>query len=338
MKNPFLHMNRMVRSAAAIFLCCAAVLVTATGVLALGTPAGTVVTNTATVSGTLAGSSFMMNTIASFRVAERLEFVLILQDAAPVAVAPGQVNAVTTFRITNTGNGLDSYLLSATGAGIGGDQFDPVVTAIYLDANGNGTFEPGVDQLYSSGTGTIAADGFRTVFVLSSIPATTLINGDLGKVNLTAVSASGTGPAGTILPGAGEGGTDAVIGSSQGTRTTTGNYVISSVNLVNLVKTAVVLDPYGGNRPQPGATIRYTLTATVTGPAMANNVVISDAVPANTTYIPGTIVLNGTPLTDAADADAGNFGFTAPNTITVNVGNLTSASPAQVITFDVRIN
>lgn len=338
MKNAFLHTNRMVRSAAAIVLSCAAVLMTATGVLALGTSAGTVVTNTATVSGTIAGSSFTMNTSASFQVAERLEFVLILQDAAPVAVTPGQINAVTTFRITNTGNGIDSYLLSATGAGIGGDQFDPVVTALYLDANGNGTFESAVDLLYSTSTGTIAADGFRTVFVLSSIPATTLANGDLGEVNLTTVSASGTGPAGTILPGAGEGGTDAVIGSSQGIRTTTGTYVISNMNLVNLVKTAVVLDPYGGSRPQPGATIRYTLTASVTGPGTANNVVISDAVPADTTYLPGTIVLNGAPQTDAADTDAGNFGFTAPNTITVNVSNLTSASPAQVITFDVRIN
>jgi hypothetical protein len=48
--------------------------------------------------------------------------------------------------------------------------------------------------------------------------------------------------------------------------------------------------------------------------------------------------LNGAPLTDAADADAGNFGVTAPNTITVNLGTLTSASPAQVIIFDVRID
>jgi uncharacterized repeat protein (TIGR01451 family) len=310
----------------------------ATAVFALGTPAGTVISNTATVSGTIAGSGFTLNASASFPVAERLELVLTLQDAAPVTVAPGQTNAVATFRITNTGNGNDSYTLSATGAGISGDQFDPLVTAIYLDANGNGTFEPAADQLYTTGTGTLAADGIRTVFVLSSIPATTLANGDLGTVRLTAVSSSGTGTAGTILPGAGEGGGDAVIGSSQGSRTTAGSYVILSVNLVNLVKASVVLDPYGGSRPQPGATIRYTLTATVTGAGTANNVVVSDAVPMNTTYLPGTIRLNGAPMTDAVDADAGNFGSTAPNTVTVNLGNLTSASPAQVITFEVRIN
>jgi uncharacterized repeat protein (TIGR01451 family) len=278
-----------------------------------------------------------LNAVSSFPVAERLELVLTLQDAAPVTVTPGQAGAVATFRITNTGNGNDSYSLAATGAGISGDQFDPLVTAIYLDANGNGTCEPAADTLYSTGTGSIAADGFRTVFVLSSIPATTLVSGDLGTVRLTAVSSSGTGTAGTILPGAGDGGADAVIGSAQGTRTTAGSYIVSSVNLVNLAKSAVVLDPFGGSRPQPGATIRYTLTATVTGAGTANNVVVSDPVPASTTYLPGTIRLNGAPLTDAADTDAGNFG-TVPNTVIVNLGNLTSASPAQVITFDVRIN
>ena len=330
------HVDLTLMALAAVL--CALFLGAVPAAFAAGTPAGTVITNSATVSGTVSGTGFTMNASSSFTVAERLELVLTLQDAAPVGVVPGQTNAVATFRLTNTGNGSDSYTLSASGAGIGGDQFDPAVTAIYLDANGNGTFEPSSDQLYTAGTGTIAADGFRTVFVLSSIPATSLANGDLGTVNLTAVAVSGTGPTGTILAGAGDGGTDAVIGASQGTRTTAGGYVVSSAGLVSLTKTAVVLDPYGGNRPQPGATIRYTLTATVTGAGTANSVVVTDPVPANTTYLSGTIVLNGAQLTDAADADAGNFGITAPNTVTVDLGSLTSASPAQVMTFDVRIN
>lgn len=330
------RMNRYQPSFGAAFVLCAALLGAPSGAFALGTPAGTVITNTATVSGTIAGNPFTLTTGSSFAVAERLELVLTLQDAAPVSVAPGQTGAVATFRLTNTGNGNDAYTLSGTGAGIGGDQFDPLVTALYLDANGNNTFELAADQLYTTGSGTIAADGFRTVFVLSSIPATTLANGSLGIVNLTAVSSSGTGTAGTILPGAGDSGTDAVIGSAQGTRTTAGSYVVASVNIVNLAKTAVVLDPYGGSRPQPGATIRYTLTATVTGPGTANNVVVSDPVPANTTYLPGSLRLNGAPLSDAVDADAGNVGG-VPGTVTVALGNLTGASPAQVITFDVTI-
>ena len=163
---------------------------------AVGTAAGTMITNSVSVNYTIAGNNYSQSSNASLRIAERLELTLTLQDASPVPVLPGQTNAVSTLRITNTGNGNDAYTLSATGAGIGGDPFDPMVTAIYFDANGNGVFDQSTDVLYSSGTGTVTADGFRTIFVLSSIPATTLTNGDVGTVNLTAVS-----PAGPALPG-----------------------------------------------------------------------------------------------------------------------------------------
>jgi uncharacterized repeat protein (TIGR01451 family) len=313
-------------------------LLSGTDVLALGTPAGTVITNTATVTYTISGSSYVQSGSASLQVAERLELALIWQDAAPVMVAPGQTNAVTTFRISNTGNGSDAYTLTATGTAIGGDQFDPAVTAIYLDADGNSAFDAGTDILYTSGTGTLAADAFHTVFVLSTIPATTLNAGDIGAVQLVATSAAGTGAAGTILPGAGEGGVDAVIGASQGTGTATGRYAITSPTAVNVAKTAVVSDPYGGSRPQPGAVIQYTLTVTASGPGTANNTVIADAIPQNTAYRAGTLRLNGSLLSDGPDADAGDVGATTPNAVTVTLGSLTSASPAQVVTFEVIIN
>jgi hypothetical protein len=68
------------------------------------------------------------------------------------------------------------------------------------------------------------------------------------------------------------------------------------------------------------------------------NVVMKDALPANTTYIPGTLKLNGVTLTDAADADAGDVGGTTPGAVTVKLPDITNASPAQVIMFDVKIN
>jgi uncharacterized repeat protein (TIGR01451 family) len=303
--------------------------------LALGTQAGTVITNSATVHFTMAGSTFSQTATGSFTVAERMELTLTWQDAGPVSATAGQANAVTTFRLTNAGNGTDSYTLSATGAGIGGDQFDPAVTSLYLDANGNSTYDAGTDTLYTAGTGTIPADGFKTIFVLSSIPATTLSAGDLGIVRLIATSSTGTGPAGTILPAAGDGGTDAVIGSSQGTRTASGSYVISPLTVVNVAKTATVTDPSGGSRPQPGATIHYTLTVTATGPGTANGVLVTDAIPPNTAYTAGTLRLDGALLTDAADLDAGAV---ASGIVSVSIGNMTSASPAHIITFDVTID
>jgi uncharacterized repeat protein (TIGR01451 family) len=338
MRHMVIRQNRFPTSVVLTVALCAALLGAAPDAAALGTAAGTVVTNTATVSGTISGSLFTTTAVSAFTVAERLELALTWQDTAPVTVVPGQVNAVTTYRLTNAGNGNDSYTLSATGAGIGGDQFDPAVTAIYLDTNGNNIFDAGTDMLYAAGTGTIAEDGSRTIFVLSTIPSTSLNAGDLGIVQFVATSVTGTGPAGTFLPGAGDGGTDAVVGLSQGTQAAAGSYVIGGFPAVSVTKSVAVSDPYGGSRPQPGATLHYTLTVTMPGPGTANGVVITDAIPANTTYRTGTLQLNSATLTDGADADAGDVGATAPNTVTVSVGNLTSASPAQVITFDVIID
>ena len=61
-------------------------------------------------------------------------------------------------------------------------------------------------------------------------------------------------------------------------------------------------------------------------------------IPANTSYTANSLILNGTPLSDGADGDAGDVGGTTPNTVTVDLGDMTSASPLQTIRFDVTIN
>lgn len=338
MKTPLTYQDRILRSAAAALSLLAALLLVSPDARAAGTAAGTVITSTASVDAVIAGVPVSTSATVALTVAERLDLTSTWQDAAPVTALPGQANAVTTFLLTNIGNGADAYTLAATGIGIGGDQFDPLVTAIYLDANGNSSYDPGTDTLYTTGTGTIPADGFRTVFVLSTIPAGTLNAGDLGIIALTATSATGTGPAGTFLPGAGDSGSDAVIGTAQGIQTVTGTYVVGDAPEVSVLKSAVVSDPYGGSRPQPGATVSYTLTVVMTGPGTATGIVITDAVPANTTYRPGTLLLNGASLTDGVDADAGDVGGTTPSTVTVLLGDMTSATPAQTITFEVSID
>lgn len=306
---------------------------------AAGTPAGTVISNRATAHYTVGANSLTADSNqASVTVAEIINLTATWQDAAPgVNVSPGQTNRVTTFRVTNTGNGSERYTLSATGAGVGGDQFDPAVTAIYLDANANGAYDAGTDALYSTGTPTVAPDGFVTAFVLSSIPSTTISDGDRGNVRLTASSKTGTGAPGTVLAGLGDGGVDAVIGSSSGTASPTGTYVVSSI-AVSLNKTVTVIDQFGGTQPVPGATLRFAIAATVAGSGTATGVVITDPIPGNTTYKAATLKLNGAVLSDGADADAGDAGGTTAGTVTVRLGNLTSASPVQTVTFDVTIN
>jgi len=317
------------------------IIVSAGVVHGAGTLAGTNISNKATAHYTVGANAFSADSnVNTVKVAELIGLTLTWQDAAPgVTVSQGQTNRVTTYKLTNIGNGTETFGLTKADAGVTGDNFDPTVTAVYLDANANGAYDAGTDMLYVAGTNdpTLGPDVSTTIFLLSSIPGSGLVDGDKGNVQVTAASKTGTGIAGTVFAGMGDGGADAVIGSSRGTQTATGTYVVASV-VVAVNKTAAVTDQFGGTEPVPGATIRYTITVTVTGAGTAVNMTITDPMPANTTYTAGTLKLGGVTLTDGADGDAGDVGGTTAGALTVGLGNLTSASGAKVITFDVKIN
>ena len=83
---------------------------------------------------------------------------------------------------------------------------------------------------------------------------------------------------------------------------------------MNAVKSQAVVDQFGGTRPLPGARINYTIVVSATGSGTAANSVFTDNIPANTTYVPGTLRLNSAALSDAADADAGDFSTDAERT------------------------
>ncbi|HKZ14100.1 MAG TPA: hypothetical protein VJL81_09675 [Solirubrobacterales bacterium] len=67
-----------------------------------------------------------------------------------------------------------------------------------------------------------------------------------------------------------------------------------------------------GGQVEPGDTLRYTVTATNSGPDDATSVVLSDPIPSNTTYLPGSLKIDGVakgdtfPGTDEAGFDEAN--------------------------------
>ncbi len=309
-------------------------LLAASDAFALGTPAGTVVTNTATVTYVVGASAYTQSANSAFTVDERVDVVVTWQDAAPVAVAPADVDRLLTFLLTNAGNGNEAFAL-VVDALVLGDQFDPTNARVYIDSNASGVYEPGVDPLYVAGVNDplLAADASRLVFVLADIPPATL-NGERGDAELEATSLSG-GVTGTIVAGAGDGGTDAVIGG--GTSAVIGSYLVSDL-FVSIAKTAVVTDLGGGATPAPGSTITYTLVVTPNGTGTLANVVITDALPPFTSYVAGSLTLDAVSLTDAVDGDAGDFGGTTANQVTVALGNVAGGSLPQTITFAVTID
>ena len=301
---------------------------------AAGTTAGTDITNTATADYFIGVTPLTATSnTTTTTVDELLNVTLVGQDAgSQVTVGPGDTSQVLTYQITNTGNGTDSYSLAATN--LAGDNFDAIAIAIYLD-DGDGIFNAADTLLDGSNDPVMNADDVITVFIVADIPAG-LFNGDIANIDLTVDSNTATGAPGTVVVGGGDGGTNAVVGAGGGTDSATESYVVSNV-VLTLLKSASIVDPFGGSDPVPGATITYSIDVTVTGAGTASGVVISDPIPVDTTYVNASMTLGGVPLTDAVDGiDDADFGVTALNTITIDMGDLTAGT--QTITFDVTIN
>lgn len=110
---------------------------------------------------------------------------------------------------------------------------------------------------------------------------------------------------------------------------------------VELVKSFTVIDTLGGTDPHAGATLRYQIDVVIGGASNINNLVITDAIPVNTTFTPASLQLNGVPQTDASDAptDFSTFNGSAI-VVDLSQGGTTSVAPAtpNQIIFDVTIN
>jgi uncharacterized repeat protein (TIGR01451 family) len=310
----------------------------ATPAMATGTVAGTNISNTATA--TYNDPSGNPQTVPSntvtFKVDELLDVTVVSADPGDVPVAPGSTNQVLSYTVTNTGNGQEAFRLTPN-ATIGGDQFDPTTTSIVLDTNGNGVYDAGIDTVYNAGSNDplLNPDESIRVFILSTIPGGSVDN-DRGAVDLTATSVTiGGSPAtpGTVFPGVGQGGSDAVVGTTSADGVDRGRYIVQSAT-VTFTKSAVVTNPFGQTAPVPGSIVTYSLIANVSGTGTLSNLTVADPIPANTTYQPGTITLQGSPVSDLTDADVGEF---ASSTVTVRLGNV-SGGTTRTVTFKVKVN
>ena len=315
----------------------ATLLLTPASAQAAGTVAGTDIVNVAQASfdGPSGGPTVTIDSnIVTIKVDELLDVTVVSSDPGDVATSPGLTGQATTYQVTNTGNGSEAFTLSADTAKPG-DEFDTTFEQIILDTNGNGVYDPGVDTIYSPGTNdpVLAPDESITVFILSTIPVSAG-DADRAEIELSAVARTGSGTPGDIFAGQGDGGGDAVVGSTGASDEDSGFFVIQAAE-VTLLKSATVIDPFGGTEAVPGAVIRYQLVATTTGTGNLTNLAITDDIPADTTYKAGSITLEGAALTDApGDADAGAFDG---NAIAVALGTVPGGQ-TRTITFQVTID
>lgn len=298
---------------------------------ATGVTAGTLIQNTASATYTSGSASGTVssNTV-SIKVDELLNVAVAGLTTTPATAGAG--NVVLEYSITNTGNGPEAFNVTVNPV-VAGNGFDATVQSVVVD-NGNGIYEPGVDQVLAPGAPTplIAADGSLKVFVIVSLPAGAT-DGQTSQVRLTADAATGTGTAGTVFAGQGDGGGDAVVGASTAS-SNANDTLVASLATVALAKSAVIADPFGGSQPVPGAVVTYTLTAAISGTGQASAVHITDIIPTGTTYQAGTLTLDAAPLTDATDIDAGQASASG---VDVNLGTVAGGT-SKTVKFNVKIN
>ncbi len=335
------------------------VLVWTAAAMAAGTPSGTTVSNTATLDFTVGGvnQTPIASNSADFLVDNRVDLIVTTLDVAAVEVVPGALAQVMSFSVTNQGNTVQDYslqALAATGTFFGvTDNFDGANVQVFVDGNASGIYEPLVDT--ATYIDELAADAVTTVFIVADIPIGQA-DDDAALYDLWAQTAAGAGvgsqgadiltdDAATIddpnlvqiVFGDGAGSVDVAQDGAFSSRDAF--HVVSAI--LDVAKSSVVVsDPFNGiSNPKsiPGATVRYSLTVSNTGNANATSLSLVDAIPTNTAYAPGTMVLDGTPLTDAADPDAGDFDVSNTGAVTVTIASLLPGGSA-VVSFDVVID
>lgn len=304
-----------------------------TPALADGVSAGTLIENTATATyddgeGPVTVDS---NTVV-VRVDELIDVTVTSLDSGPIGTDPGE--EVLTFEVTNQGNGPEAYELTANPS-VAGNEFDTTIVNIAVDTNGNGTYDPGVDEILPDPetTAVLEADEAITVFVIVTVPADAA-DSEISDVELTAEAVTGTGAPGTVFAGQGVDGGDAIVGATGADDSAVGSLIVG-VTIVDLTKSVTLVDPFGGDSAVPGSVATFTIVANVQGSGSVDTLVVTDAIPDGTTYADGTLTLDGGDLTDASGDDAGEA--SDADGISVDLGTVAGGT-THSITFDVTID
>lgn len=297
--------GRLVRTIV-LSLACAAL---ATHAGEAASPAGTIVTNTATAQ-YAAGPSGTTYSVQSNTV----QVAIAAVSAIVVGPKEKAVNSATegysvgvpitrTFTITNVGNAADAYTITAVTSGGGA-----ISSIAFVESNGNvpvtlnatisPTLQPGQSISVQVGltTAGIAVGASFPIALTARSTYAGAANGlvsDSGQVWALAQAAASLG---------GVGGPDTLV-----------------TKLVDSVRSTTAT---------PGTTITYSIAFKNYGGSLATNVVLTDDIPAGITALPATTALNGTAIASAASLSG--------QVLTVKIGTL-APSAMDTVTFQATV-
>lgn len=306
---------------------------------AAGTGAGTTVSNTATVEYEVGGiPQDAVDSNTSTFVVDRKINVNVANNGA-TNVIPGATARVVSFTVTNLSNSPMDFALAA--ANQGGDDFQVSSLQVFVESGANPGYQAAEDT--ATYIDELAADGDVIVYVVGNIP-TTASNGQSAQVSLTATAAQSVDGIGAYVatPGvlaavavqsnvgaaddtsyidtvfADDAGTATGDAATDGKHSDDGTYNVVTAALTVTKTSVVVTDPINcttdgdpssctsSPKAIPGAVIEYCLDVNNTGASDAESIVLTDGIPANTTYVAESIKTGATSATSDAICDVGS--------------------------------
>ena len=255
------------------------------------TPAGTAVSNVATVSyETQNGSAVTVSGSVTFIVGQ---VAGVDVDPPRIAISEAGREVVFSHDVMNVGNGADAFMVTAsTPSGWS--------TRVFHDVDGDGLLTP-ADTLVT-GSLPVARGGQTAVLVAVVVPTDAV--------------------AGTIEP--------VVVSSVSDFDPSVSDTVSDEIRLVDAGIDPIVQKAVDVTEAAPGDLLTYTIRVRLEGAGARDSVFFADDVPAFATYEAGTLLLDGVALTDVADADEGRF-EAGTGTIRVDLSALPSDTEATIL-------
>ncbi len=317
-----------------------ALALTASGVICYGpqllaaTAAGTQIKNLATVTyEDAAGNVYSAQSNEAIVTVAQVYSATVGVDNDTTA-APGQL-VYLPYVLTNTGNGTDTFDLSAANGITGGDNIDSANVTVFEDTNGNGVPDAG-EPAITSVTLPANVNNLANLVVAVEVPANASAGQTLG-ITLTAEAQQGTGTAvaASVTDLSTGGGRDGLDSTNESLITVTGDAVLVTTK-------SSVHDVANG-------TIAYTITVRNNGNQSATDVVIFDGLPEGTTFVSagvsGLLTTNGdilgtgaaVPLDEAALTLATNADPALRTDIDLNAdGDATDAATEAALGIDLN--
>lgn len=315
---------------------------------ALGTDAGTSISNQASVGYSVGGvAQTAVNSNSDAFLVDR-KVLFTVTSSGNENVVPGETGQVLAFTVNHTGNYTGDF--SLVGTNDTGDDINPSSYVVRVESGATAGYQAVED------TGTyideLAEDGTATVYIVSTIPGTA-VDGDVAKMHLEATAGAGGAAATEGAALADNSGAADVAGTVQnvfadaagtatgdtandGTHSDDGDYNVVAANITVTKSSTVISDGVSGSNFKriPGAVIEYTISIANTGAAAADSLSITDTIAATMAYNAGTLIVDGV----AEDDDAAGADETDPNganyaagVVTASIGTVAAAATKTVV-------